>query len=912
MNRLGIKYQILLITFIPAFLIDVYFTYSHITSSFTQEQELLQHKGRIISRQIAGASEFNLFSGNDQQIQYILDQTVDTDDIILASVYNIQGDLIAKSESERYRPEKSTDYYYYHQAILSQSIAISDVFAPDQVEGPQNSTIGWVHIYLSREQLEANKINTIQGSIIFFIFVLVMTLILTVIISRGITTPIFKLIDHLRRVETGHLGELIEPVELNEIGAVQQGFNRMTQALVTNRKHLNERIQQATLQLSEAITDLETKNRELGFARDEAQNANRIKSEFLANMSHEIRTPINGIKGFINLMAQSDLTPRQKRYADIILKSTKDLTKIIEEILDFSKLESGKLQIVEDDFDLYEIIEQTRDILFINVINKNIDLILIIYSDTPHFVSGDKLRLKQVLLNLLGNAIKFTDHGQVVIRVELEQESAHEVEVLISVEDTGIGISNKDQEELFTAFRQVESASNRRYSGTGLGLAISKNLVNLMGGDISMESRYGEGSIFSIRLPFSIPANHEVEEFGTDPNLSALIFSSKPICLQEIQSLYDRAGIITEGNLIDSKKPVDAIRDHIQQNQQLIDLVVFDLRHMAFNLNEIIDTRRPGDMKIIVMHYDQSLVSNLDIQSYEFVSIVTTSSQLRKVLSTPPQNDSRVIELEIQPSDSVSKKVLLVDDNQINLKLGGELIRLWGHQTVEAQHAQEALTHYRKNDFDLIILDIQMPDIDGTDLLKMMRKVKPDDNTPVVALTANIMHDEAERLIKLGFDYYLSKPLDEEKLKAILDGNGPKIEVAATEAMANSEIGILPSIDIKKSLLLAAKSESLLMQILEILLREIPIYQKQLEEALKQSDRNKISMIIHKIHGVTCYASLPKIREQVLVFQKFMSDHPLQNIDDRVREIIEELNCIKADAKTEIEAKSVIDEPFSD
>ncbi len=905
MNRLGIKYQILLITFIPAFLIDVFFTYSHITTSFTQARELLQNQGRIISRQIAGASEFNLFSGNTQQIKYLLDQTVDTDNIILAAVYDIQGDLVAESVSDSYRADMSTDYYYYHQAILSQSIAVSDVFTPDQAEGPQNSTIGWVHVYLSRDQLEASKTKVIYNAIIFFIFALVMTLILTTIISRGITKPIFKLMEHLRKVETGHLGEFIEPVELNEIGAVQQGFNRMTQALVTNRRHLNDRIHQATQQLSEAITDLETKNRELGFARDEAQNANRIKSEFLANMSHEIRTPISGIRGFISLMGQSGLSTQQKRYADIIHKSTTDLTNIIEEILDFSKLESGKLQIVEDDFDLYELIEQTRDILFINVINKNIDLILIIFSDTPRQVSGDKLRLKQVLLNLMGNAVKFTDEGQVVIRVELERETANEVEVVVTVEDTGIGISEQDQEELFTAFRQVESASNRRYSGTGLGLVISKNLVNLMGGEISMKSRYGEGSTFSFRLPFSIPVDQNKEDSIDGSDLSALIFSSKPICLQEIQSLFDRANVTTEGNLINSGQTIDSIKVRIEQNSHLIDIVVFDLRHLTFSLDELLEIQLPDDLKIIIMHYDQSMVPNLYPEHYEFISIVTTSSQLRTTLDSLSQKNSCIVKTIPQQTCAESKRVLLVDDNPVNLALGGELIRLWGHQAIEAKHAREGLAEYRSKDFDLIILDIQMPDIDGTDLLKMMREEKPDDTTPVVALTANIMLDEAERLINLGFDYYLSKPIDEEKLKAILDGSGPKIDITQSELEQSDDIDDLPSIDLKKSLALSANNESLLKQIFEILLREIPAYQFQLEDALEQSDRNKISLVIHKIHGVTCYASLPKIRQQVLIVEKSMAQNPADNIDAKIRDIIEELSCIKSAAKSQVEAKAV-------
>jgi len=899
MNRLGIKYQMLLITFIPAFLIDVFFTYIHISTSITQAQELLQTKGSIISKQIAGASEYNLFSGNDKQIQYLLDQTVDTNDIILAAVYDLQGDLVAESVSKVYQSDQSIEYFYNHQPIMSESIATSDVFEPDQIDEPQNQTIGWVHLYISKQQLEVTKTEVIYDSIIFFIFVLVMTLILTTIISRGITTPIYKLMEYLRRVETGHLGEMIDSVESNEIGAVQRGFNRMTQSLLTNRKHLNDRIQQATQQLSEAITDLETKNRELGFARDEAQNANRIKSEFLANMSHEIRTPINGIKGFISLMCQSDLTPRQKRYADIILKSTNDLTNIINEILDFSKLESGKLQIVEDDFNLYDIIEQTRDILFINVISKDIDLILIIYSDTPRIVCGDKLRLKQILLNLMGNAIKFTEQGQVVIRVSLEREVNNEAEILITVEDTGIGISDQDQQDLFTAFSQVESAANRRYTGTGLGLVISKNLVNLMGGEITMKSVFEQGSTFSVHLPFSIPVNHEFDDSNLPLGLTALIFASQQTCLQEIQSLFDRAGAATEGILIGATQKPEQIRETIQQNQKYVEVIVFDMRHMTQNLDDIVKDLLVVDLRLILMQYDQSMLPEIKFDHYEFVSNITTSVNLKKLLQTRPQKNQTRQPIRLPTnSHGNSKKVLLVDDNKINLKLGAELVRIWGHHATEASHAHEALALYRQQGFDLIILDIQMPDVDGTELLTMMREESPEDKTPVVALTANILNEEAKRLLGFGFDYYLSKPIDEEKLKAIL--NGSLLQDDASNDPSNHidkvEIDNLKTIDLEKSLILSANNESLLQQIFEILLREIPSHQKQLEEALKASNFDKITMIIHKIHGTTCYASLPRMRHLVLAFQHSST------MDDRIpgeliRSIINELEKIKEETK---------------
>lgn len=895
MRRLGIKFQILLITLIPVFLTDLFFTYTHFESSIKQAEELLQSKGQIIAKQLAGAAEFELISGHDQQIQSMLNQTIDTNAVVRASVYDLQGKIVAKSVSAEYDPRDVPSYFYYRSPIASQSTTHPDVFAPDQVINTSISTIGWVHLYVSRRQLESTKSRITEDSIIFFVIILVLSIILIVVIGRSITQPIFILLEHLQKVETGRLGETIEPLAPNEIGAVQKGFNRMTRALLSNRKQLNDKIQQATHQLSEAITDMETKNRELGFARDEAQDANRIKSEFLANMSHEIRTPINGIKGFISLMSRSGLNSTQNRYADIILKSTIDLTNIINEILDFSKMESGKLQIIEDNFDLHEIIEQTRDALFITILAKNIDLNLIIYSDTPRNVSGDKLRIKQILLNLVGNAIKFTDQGEVVIRVSLEEQTETEVTVLITVEDSGIGISDEDQAGLFTAFSQVETAANRRFTGTGLGLAISKNLVNLMGGDITLQSEVGKGSIFSIRLPLTLsnPASQDTPEQDSTSK-TAMIVASRKTCLQELQSLYDRAGVITESILLEQQS-IEQIRENIQRNKNFIDYLVIDFRHLECDLEKILDSEKPHGMRIIAMHYDPGMIPHLDTGRFEFISIINTSKALRGLLDNALIDD--VIDEqaeEQQPASPLRPKIVLfVDDNEINLKLGSELIRIWGHEVCEASHANEAMKQYRSQDFDLIILDIQMPDIDGVKLMSMMREERPKDPAPIVALTANILNQEAERLLGLGFDYYLEKPIDEENFRALLDGSLQRSSVVPEHQVIKEPDADTESVDIKLSLHLSANNESLLRQIFEILLRDIPHHKDQLSNAARQLDYEKLSTLIHNIHGVTCYACLPRLKIQVESIQQKLAQKSYLHLEVAVDAMIEELEQIR-------------------
>ena len=727
---------------------------------------------------------------------------------------------------------------------------------------------------------------------------LVMTLLLTTFISRGITIPIFKLLQHQRRVETGHLGEIIEPVEANEIGAVQQGFNQMTQALQANRKLLDDRIHNATGQLSNAITKLEVKNRELGLARDEAQDANRIKSEFLANMSHEIRTPINGIKGFINLMEQTELSSRQKRYADIILKSTNDLINIIEEILDFSKLESGKLQIIEDDFDLYEVLEQTRDILFITIINKNIDLILIIYSDTPRYVCGDKLRLKQVLINLIGNAIKFTDQGQVIVKVSLNDEMDGEARISIQIEDSGIGISDEDQNLLFTAFTQVDSAANRRYSGSGLGLVISKDLVNLMGGDISMESEPGKGSLFAVQLPLAVLRGiGQVSELMAAEK-TALIFASKATCLQEIQTLFDRAQTATECVFVKASQTVDNILSTINTNIRNIDLIVFDLRHLKHNMDEILARLVDCPVNIILMHYDQSMLPELNNSNYEFCSNIITSASLRSTLyaDSEPENDLTLT--TVSSTTEQAKRVLLVDDNPINLKLAGELLRLWGHKTVEAKNAHDAMKHYQDELFELIILDIQMPDIDGIELLNMMRTEKPDDRTPIIALTANELTTNDLNSSSAGFDGYLRKPIEELKFKRVLDGNLKAADKVTDSVKPSKPSGNFKTFNYEESLSHALDNEDILRQIIEILMREIPQHQQQMKVAFEEANHASISATLHKLQGITCYISLPKLKQLVLETQVCLSKESNRELGEKIHAVIVELEAIKLEVLT--------------
>ncbi len=862
--KFPIKYQILLIAMIPVLLIDAVFTYLHINNSIQQAEKLLRSKGQVIAQQLASATEFNLLSGNYAQIDHLLEASIGKNNILNLALYDADGKIVAQASAEDFNPDDTTDYAYSRHAVVTPNLELQDIFQPDETQNANAwRTLGWVHMYLSTQQLQqVRKQIFLEGAVFFFSMLLIAT-VLTLVISRRLTRPIYTMLDHLKRVETGRLGETIDELENNEIGDVQKGFNNMSQALLANHTQLDQRIKSATLELMNAVTSLEYNNRELATARDKAQQADQVKSQFLANMSHEIRTPINGIQGFINLLCKSGLKADQKRYADIIARSTTDLTSIVNEILDFSKLESDKVELTCQPFDLCELLENARDNLFASTLEKGIDLNLCIYSDTPRWLIGDPLRIKQILLNLIGNAIKFTDMGHVSITALMEDDHDSSIMLRVEIEDSGIGISDADQKDLFQAFKQIESDTKRRYSGTGLGLAISKNLARLMGGDIRLESQLGKGSRFTLLLPLKIDTEQPRQ---TDPeDLRAMIYATRKRGLSEIQSLYNRCGYTTETEHINESRDIDQLHRQLKMNLPHLDLIVLDLRHEHRDMHRLISPDITATCTVIIMHHD---LQQVDLSLYpdcHFVSTLQHTDLLIDTLQGTGAESSQQATSQAQSGTATKagKKLLIVDDNPVNLALACELTTLWGHHPQQAADANAAMKLFRQQTFDLILLDIQMPVIDGVQLMQMMREFQPGLQAPIVAITANALEQEKQRLLKLGFNAFISKPINEDKLQQVLNRKAALNDEAAVEGIASEGIDseeTAVSVDYELTRKLSANNVKLIKATFSLLQLELPGFVEELSQAIEAEDGRLIGDIMHKLRGVCCYAGLPELK----------------------------------------------------
>lgn len=559
--------------------------------------------------------------------------------------------------------------------------------------------------------------------------------------GRNLTQPILEMEKVVNKIREGDLNTRTSLSAYPELKILGSGINAMAETLENAHNELQHKINQATLSLRRTLETIEVQNIELDLSRKAAEHANKIKSEFLADMSHEIRTPLNSVLGFINLLRKTELNQTQYDYIRTIQKSANNLMSILNDILDFSKIEAGKLRIGRSIMDIRECIDETLNLLLPHAQEKNITLIPLLYSDVPRHVLSDPLRIKQIITNLVSNAIKFTERGSVIIRVMLESESFSHTTLRIHVTDTGIGLSAEEQKVLFQAFNQTHMGATHKLGGTGLGLVICKKLVEQMGGTIGVESELESGSTF----------------------------------------------------------------------------------WFTFQVEPVLET------------------------------------QLLPLPAEPVPVPEKQPRLALTSSSPVT--VLVVDDNADNLKLIQILLSDMGIQVSTRNDGKTAIAAVRQQVFDLILMDIRMPNMDGIETTRIIRNIEAEYHrkpTPIIALTANSSNREKPILFENGINDYLEKPIGEIELKNILHKwVGPKIDA--------------DTIDWTLGKKLAGDRIELAKEFFEKLIEILPLEQQQINEAYRNRNWQALSDHAHKLHGVCAYCGVPKLKACVQKLEKAVS-----------------------------------------
>ncbi|MCW8955302.1 MAG: ATP-binding protein, partial [Gammaproteobacteria bacterium] len=774
MNNWGVKKRVLSLALLPTLFIAIslafYFNYNRIAYI---EQSLID-KGESLTNLLAPACEHGVFSGNLEILESLISRSLLENDVINITISNAYNEiLISQSRSQIPDSEHSfialliNDKKLEFRAPITTSLVEIDDYG-EYIEdsytlmSDKPAVIGHVYVTLSTLSTRAQQIDSLLKGIFITFIGLIITAFLAIRISHSVADPIQRLTNAVKQIAQGNLNTRINIDSGGEIGSLEHGVNTMAEEIQQVRQNLQIQVSKSTAQLKRTLEELEIQNIELDLARNQAISASRIKSEFLANMSHEIRTPMNGVLGFTELLTKTKLDDKQKDFVNTIQSSASSLLTIINDILDFSKIESGKLNIENVKFNLHEAMDEILSMFAPMAYKKNIELIYIPNLDIPYMLNGDPTRLRQILINLISNAVKFTHKGHVIVRIIISDINSSKINLKFTVNDTGIGMSELNKQRLFTAFTQADTSISRKFGGTGLGLVISKKLAELMEGDIGFDSTFNKGSSFWLSIPFQLSEIQTQQKQTFVPvNKTVILFETIAQNRVAIRPLLDSMGVKTlETGRIDKlvmlmeSEDVSAIIAGV--NRKNI--------HNTSSIQNLAKTLNNSQLPYITLAsaYDNNEIRNIANHGLKnIISRCLRQNQLKQYIYNLVSLNEGIKtsdNFNLALDSEVTKKlqdihILIVDDNPINVKLARSLLENHNIRVSSAIDGEQAIELTQKNYYDMILMDLHMPKYDGFQASEHIRNTdNPCKQSTIIALTANAMQEEQINVYKTGMN----------------------------------------------------------------------------------------------------------------------------------------------------------------
>ena len=891
MNNWGIRKQIIALALLPILVVAIaltsYFTLSQL--DFISESQI-KH-GNTIVKQLAPISEYAVFSGNITSLNSILQNTLLNEDIVAIKITNKDNKTLIFLEDKKDSEDQNSIWHQlahkelttFKETIRSQTLDIDMMEDYDIPLENRNDIIGYIELTVTSTNINSKKLQAVTKGGLLSLIILFFSAILALRLSKKISTPVQELTQTVKKISSGNYHARIEQQALGELGILESCVNIMAKKLQHSHDDLETKIEDSLKELHETMEELEIRNVELDISRSNAIQANKAKTEFLASMSHELRTPLGGILGFSELLENTNLEEQQRDYSEIIKKSANNLLYIIDDVLDLSKIESGKLDFNLLEFNIVDIIEEVIDLLIPIAYEKNIELFYYIDKSTPRLIYSDPTRIRQILINLIGNAIKFTDNGHVSLHMSSTQATDNTIELSLAVHDTGIGMTQLQQDRLFEAFTQADKTIEKRFGGTGLGLVISKKLAQLLNGDISFKSQHNVGSTFTLTVSSkqiqqqNIPDNALLDKsiclidptktchFATQSMLNSWhcktsTFSTAPDDL----SNYDLIII----NICKSNMSKDKIKSIIPKNNSDVPLLA------------IVSTRSHKELKDIKdLGLNDAVFHSAKHEFIRQSALTLINHVITPVKSTPS--------LQTSNFNWSGLKFLVVDDNEINLKLAEIILKKNGATVSTASNGRQGINLSNEQDFDLIFMDLQMPEIDGYECSQHIRNIKKNENIIIIALTANAMITKDSRSIEqYEINDVLIKPINETVIQNTINQWLFKYKAAPQEIILQVKTELFSKTE---ALELAAGNSQLANELTNMLINELPEYLLMIDQAFINNDIERLKQQTHKLHGAARCCGTPSLRNLAKQLESDIDNAVLERLNSSTHELTDEI-----------------------
>jgi two-component system, NarL family, sensor histidine kinase BarA len=793
----SIHQRFLAVALLPLLLITLVLNFYIIDARKNDLTKGLNTSGEMASDYLATVSDFALYSRNipllttsAKSVARLPDVTgiayLDQDHKLILS----SGDFPELALPSFVNPKfnQKGHFLYFKKPIYLSGIDFTDYQEESTDLASSADLVGWVIVVMDKSPMLKKQRDIITTSLWLSTVGFVIATILTYLLSLMLIAPIHKLAATIKKMASGDLDVRAKTDTHDELSILANGINQLAESVTQGRLNLEDRIRVATHQLQETLEDLKKKNLELEVAREDADTANQAKSDFLARMSHELRTPITSIQGFARLLESGSIPESDRRYCQIIDQASLHLLTLIDDILAFSKLQSNTVILAQQPIDLAKCTEQVVALFSLQAQHKGLELIVDYAPSLLLQRVGDSVRIQQILCNLIANAIKFCDEGGIYINLKTNQQQ----EIILEVRDTGIGILKEAQDQLFNAFSQADTSISRLYGGTGLGLSIVKSLVDLMGGQISLESTIGEGSCFKILLP--LPLANTQPDWQLEHQKIVLSGCQEPT-KQAVVHALERFGIC------------DAIvttREHLLGEITALsrdDRIIFcppavlpeELQMTEYMLE--IRAKTPAKLILIASQFNFYQQTNAkqraELHPVTFLASPPPLSELLRALRKKTSDNfvPTTTSPDIHLLDGV--KILIAEDNQFTCLLLDTLLSKFGAYCTLTGNGNEALAACQHDLFDLFLVDVHMPMKNGIETIHALRQShNVNANIPTIAVTADILQQEKKALFEAGANGLLIKPLDEHEL---LENICQQLNIAppqkpASDATASSDI----------------------------------------------------------------------------------------------------------------------------